>query len=76
MFGFLCEAAALVLECPGHLGALRFKLPGVLIGGQIGPYVSSKVSSYYGERALVGLFLFLGCVMGAIGAKEAIDKWG
>ena len=50
-------------------------MPGVLVGGQIGPYISSKVSSYYGERALIGLFVFLGFVMGGLGIDKSIERW-
>merc|ERR1719238_218011 len=55
---------------------VMFAAPGVLIGGQIGPHVSSKVPSWAAERALVALFGVLGVTMAGMGIDKAIDAWG
>lgn len=54
----------------GNLGAFRevfsiivFTVPGVLIGGQIGPHISSKLSISKAEKALGILFLFLSILL-------------
>jgi len=64
---------SVVVQVPWTL--VMWTMPGVLVGGQIGPYISSKVSSYYGERALIGLFVFLGFVMGGLGIDKSIERW-
>ena len=40
-----------------------FTIPGVLIGGQIGPNLATKLSSETGEKILIVVFLFFGILM-------------
>jgi hypothetical protein len=40
-----------------------FTIPGVLIGGQIGPKVASRISSKTAERLMIIVFLFFGTIM-------------
>lgn len=42
---------------------LIFTIPGVLIGGQIGPRLASKISPETGEKILLGLFFSIGLIM-------------
>ena len=51
---------------------VMWTMPGVLIGGQIGPYCSQKVSSNTAEIMLIALFFVLGSVM----VVEAFHAWG
>ncbi len=49
---------------------VMFTIPGVLIGGQIGAKLSSRVSEHTAERFLILLFISLGLVMGYIGLSS------
>jgi len=40
-----------------------FTIPGVLIGGQIGPKVASRISSKTAEKLMITVFLFFGTIM-------------
>lgn len=40
-----------------------FTIPGVLIGGQIGPRISSKINSSTSEKLLILIFLIFGVIM-------------
>ena len=72
----VCVLPTLTLHMQVPWSLVMWTMPGVLIGGQIGPYVSSKVSSYHGERALIALFVVLGVVMAAVGVEQSVDRWG
>ena len=54
---------------PWHL--LVYDIPGVLIGGQIGPRLQGKVSQASMQRAIAILFVFLAIAMAAV----ASQKW-
>ena len=60
------QIASLVSE--GGLGAVPWNLvvytvPGVIIGGQIGPRLQGKIGSRFMERAIGGLFGVIGLAM-------------
>jgi uncharacterized membrane protein YfcA len=40
-----------------------FTIPGVLIGGQIGPKLASKISSETAEKLIIAIFLLIGVIM-------------
>ncbi|MHA2231358.1 MAG: sulfite exporter TauE/SafE family protein [Candidatus Hodarchaeales archaeon] len=40
-----------------------FTIPGVLIGGQIGPKIATRVTSEAAEKLLIGVFLSIGTIM-------------
>ena len=41
------------------LNLVVFTVPGVVIGGQIGPYVATRISQHALEKTLGGLFVFV-----------------
>ncbi len=45
------------------LSLVIFTVPGVIIGGQIGPFVSSRISQHTLERALAILFILVAALM-------------
>ena len=45
------------------LSLVIFTVPGVIVGGQIGPLVSSRISQHTLERGLAGLFLIVAALM-------------
>lgn len=42
---------------------LMFTIPGVLIGGQIGPKLASKINPEHGEKMLIVVFFIIGLLM-------------
>lgn len=50
---------------------VMFTVPGVIIGGQIGTCVSSKISPYWTAKLLILMFLILAGIMG----YETYNKW-
>ena len=62
MFAALTDIALIGFESvPWSL--VLFTIPGVLIGGQIGPKIATKLSSETGEKILIVVFLFFGILM-------------
>lgn len=53
---------------------VAFTMPGVLIGGQVAPYVSSRVSSSAAELVLICMFVLLGCIIGYIAIMKVLES--
>ena len=49
--------------CKFQLSLVIFAVPGVIIGGQLGPMVSSRISQHTLERALAILFIIVAALM-------------
>ena len=45
------------------LSLVIFTVPGVIIGGQLGPYVAGRITQHMLERTLAGLFIFVAVLM-------------
>ncbi len=45
------------------LSLVIFTVPGVIIGGQLGPFVSSRISQHTLERGLAVLFILVAALM-------------
>jgi uncharacterized membrane protein YfcA len=50
---------------------LVYDIPGVLIGGQIGPRLQGKVAPHTMRRAIAVLFVILGTAMMAVAFRKA-----
>ncbi len=61
-------AAGGITAVPWNL--VCYTIPGVLIGGQIGPRLQGKISQHFMEKAIAGLFAVIGIAMGYIALRE------
>ncbi|MCP5090688.1 MAG: TSUP family transporter [Gammaproteobacteria bacterium] len=77
MFTVLLATATLVTQLvrDGGIGAVPwnlicYEIPGVLIGGQIGPRLQGFVSQRTMERAIGALFVFLAIAMMTVALRK------
>lgn len=63
-YQFMATASTADMQQVGSI--VMFTVPGVLIGGQIGPLVQQKINERLIQPILVGLFVVLGIIMGAM----------
>ncbi len=61
-YHFFHTASSADMERIGYI--VMYTIPGVLLGGQLGPWVQSKVDERQMQPVLIGLFLLISIIMG------------